>query len=170
MALIIIANPLVDHDDVRERAGQTDNTEIQDSDIDQMILQASGLVLSHVASRYDINKFTDELLTDWVWTVSPTLNILTSIELELASSILLLKFYWAQRLTENNNAQAMYDLQMSLLKDIRDGQLRLLDIRLYEFPLLPLKPWKTVPWQIVSSFNDTDTIPAEKVFKTDQIR
>lgn len=168
----IIWNPLVTVDQVRDKAGQTWNDEISDDNISQILAQVFWVVLSHVASRYDISKFTDDLLVknESLWLECPTTQTLTSISVELWASILNLKHYWVQKLSEDNNAQKTYDMQMSLLADIRDWQLRLLDNTLNEFPLLPLKPWRSIPNGVVSSFNDTSKIPTGNFFKVDQTR
>lgn len=164
MSLKIIGNPLVSVDDVRTKAWQNGNENITDEEIEQIQRQAHGLILAHVASRYDIEKMTDDIFND-----SPAHDFLKSISMELWSSLLTLKYFGVQKLSEDNNAQASYNLQITLLTDIRDWQLRLLDNTYQEFYQLPLKATRTVPNEIVSSFNDTTIIPAVKVFKVDKI-
>lgn len=158
---MIIDSPITTVSEVRIKAGLVWNPDVLDADITRVITQVDWVLRSHVSSRYDISDFTD---VKFSW--SKTYEFLKSIAMEMASAILLFDQYGIQNLSEDNGAVQKYNLQMTTLKEIAEGKIRLLDSSFSEFALLP-KAGKTIQ---PATSNFISTIPNERTFGVDKKR
>ncbi len=142
---------------VRTESGFDWNTNILDTLLTSYLEQSHGVVVSYVASRYNITK----LVASTDFTGSQAEQMLVRVETLLASWYLMIKEYWPDGANTDKDWYKKVDEAMELLMMISKWDLRLIKIDWSEFELWAVKKttwtfygsWAVVDWEI---FKTTD--------------
>lgn len=112
---------------IRQGAGFVNNANITDANITTLQTRAFNVIKSYVSGRYDIDDLSGSTFTG-----SAAEELLKGIEELLGVGYLLLDEYGAIQ-DGDKNGQRKVDQAMAMLKDIKDGKIKLLDTNNDEF-------------------------------------
>lgn len=113
---------------VRSDAWFEGNPDVTVTSIGWYIDQANGVVNSSISTRYNITNLSGSLFIG-----SHAAKFLDRVEMILAAGYLLIKEYWAEDVEDDAAWQDKIEEAMSLLQDIEDWKMRLLDKNWNEF-------------------------------------
>lgn len=148
---------------IRDEAGFTNNANILSATITDYQTRAYNVIISYVAATYSLATLTGSLFTG-----SPAETFLKQVEILLAAGYLLQKEYAGQNKGENEG-DGKVKAAMDMLKDLKSGMIRLLDINGLQFPSnAPSSLAGQASLTAPAGLND-DPISSERKFSVDTI-